>query len=164
MNSGVLRFGVMSCLGAALVIVATGCVSGEDPGQLGSGASALSSPIWVLEEYANGCADQCGAPNCNCVANRCSANIAGQACGPVGASCNVVFTTTWQEMVCEQPPPPSTTWTRVATESCADICGVPNCNCVKKRCVGNPEGQACPTVGATCNAVSGPSFAELRCQ
>jgi hypothetical protein len=160
-------FGVACCLGATWVAVASGCLSGEEPPPVkaGSTTSAVTSPLWVLEEYPNGCADQCGAPNCNCVGNRCSASLAGQPCGPVGASCNVVNTNYYQEMVCEQPPPPPpTTWTRIATESCRDVCGIGNCNCVKKRCVANPEGQPCPTVGATCNAISGLYFAELTCQ
>lgn len=127
--------------------------------------SELSSGVWELEEYPNNCADECGAPNCNCIQNRCSASLDGQPCSTVGAVCNVVFYNYWKEMVCEgQSQPPAPKWTRIATESCADICGVPNCNCVHNRCAGNPEGQACSAVGATCNAVSGPTFAELLCQ
>src|SRR5262249_51953957 len=127
-------------------------------------ASAVSGPVWELEEYPNSCADQCGVPNCNCIHNRCSASLAGQACSPEGASCNVVYSNYYREMFCETPTPPPPTWTRIATESCADVCGTTNCNCVTHRCVGNPEGQACSTLGATCNVVSGLFFAELTCQ
>jgi hypothetical protein len=151
------------------VSIIAACSSAPEPDTSGAGASTvtseLSSGVWELEEYPNNCADECGAPNCNCVQNRCSASLDGQACSSVGASCNVVYSNYWREMFCEEPsPPPAPKWTRISTESCADICGVLNCNCVHNRCVGNPEGQSCSTVGATCNVVSGPFFAELTCQ
>jgi hypothetical protein len=152
----------------AVLLAACASASDSTPGEgeskSESAASALSSSVWVLEEYQNSCADQCGAPNCNCITNRCSASLAGQACAPVGASCNVVSGNYWREMICEQSSSPQHTWTRVSTESCLDICGVTNCNCVKNRCAGNPEGQACSNVNATCNVVSRTSYAELSCQ
>lgn len=127
-------------------------------------ASEVSSATWVLEEYPNSCADQCGVPNCGCIRNRCSASLEGQPCGPEGAQCNVVSGPFWYEMICEAPVQAPTTWTRISTSSCADECGAPNCNCITNRCAGNPEGQLCSPAGASCNVVSGPSVIELHCQ
>ena len=151
------------------VSIIAACSSAPESDTAGASTSTvtsqLSSGVWELEEYPNNCADECGAPNCNCVQNRCSASLDGQACSPLGASCNVVYSNYRLEMFCEETtPPPTPKWTRISTESCSDICGVLNCNCVHNRCAGNPEGQACSTVGATCNVVSGPAFAELICQ
>jgi hypothetical protein len=144
------------------------CASAPEPSTRGestsSTASAVSGPVWELEEYTNFCADACGAPTCSCITNRCSASLEGQPCSPDGAICNVVYNNYYKEMFCETPPPPPPTWTRIATESCLDVCGTTNCNCVTHRCVGNPEGQACSPVGASCNVVSGRFFNELTCQ
>lgn len=47
--------------------------------------------------------------------------------------------------------------------SCADDCGELSCGCVKDRCVGDPDGQPCNSIGAICNVVKGLRYEELTC-
>jgi len=140
----------------------------DRPADVATATAALTSctPTWELDDesgYSFSCADECGVPNCSCI-TLCDVSV-GQPCATVGASCNrQIATSQYQVMTCVAPtsiPPP--TWTRVSTSSCADECGVTNCNCISNRCVGNPEGQTCSNINASCNVVSGPSYFELVC-
>lgn len=156
----------------AIVLAACSGTPEQAPSRESTAAvsSALSTPTWELEEYPNSCADQCeivrGKPPCWCITNQCSASLDGQACTSVGATCNVVFSNYYREMICEAPTAPTPTWTRISTDTCSDLCGTSSCGsqCALPRCTGNPEGQACSNTSLTCYVVSGPSVVELSCQ
>jgi len=63
-------------------------------------ATTLSTtPIWVSAGTSS-CADQCGTNNCNCIPDRCIGDPQGQACSPVGDSCNVVSGPSFKQLDC----------------------------------------------------------------
>jgi hypothetical protein len=86
----------------------TGCAIGSDLEfeEVGSEAAQVTSGIWTRQGGSSGCADQCGAPSCSCIQDRCSASLEGQTCTPIGDTCNVVSGTSFRTLECEPPPPP----------------------------------------------------------
>jgi hypothetical protein len=81
------------------------CAAEFDPDEVGTEAAAVTTGLWTRQS-STGCADQCGAPTCSCVSDRCTGNPEGQTCSPIGDECNVIAGSSYRTLQCVAPPPP----------------------------------------------------------
>lgn len=145
-----------------IALVALGACAGQEPVESNESALLIPAqwPIWqsLGGGYVNSCADQCelvrGKPPCWCIKNLCNGDPDGQPCGPIGAICNVISGSHYEELTCELPPPPPSTWHLTRSATCYQFCGVNNCNCIVSCPAGTASGQPCSPSGATCEVLT----------
>ncbi len=137
--------------------------------------SALLIPaqtgVWEGVSYGNSCADQCelvrGKSPCWCIGHPCpGGDPDGQSCSPIGTTCNVIGSSSYEVLDCELPTPPPPTWHLTRSTTCYQYCGVNNCNCLTICPAGTASGQPCSPSGAQCEVLTNLSTGlvqELTC-